>query len=88
MTEHLDDTGTGPGSSVGFARDIRPLFREGDITSMKQIRAFDLSVFEDVVPRASGILARLKAGDMPCDGAWPPDRVALFARWIEEGCQP
>jgi len=25
---------------------------------------------------------------MPCDGAWPDDRIAVFARWIEQGTQP
>jgi hypothetical protein len=22
---------------------------------------------------------------MPCDGAWPPERVAVFRRWVEAG---
>jgi len=22
---------------------------------------------------------------MPCDGAWPPERVAVFERWIRGG---
>ena len=88
MIQNLDDTESSPKSSVGYASDIRPLFRERDIASMQRAGAFDLSVYEDVAARASGILARLEAGNMPCDGAWPPDRVALFARWIEEGCQP
>ena len=31
------------------------------------------------------ILERLRAGTMPCDGAWPPDRVEVFARWVSSG---
>jgi hypothetical protein len=25
---------------------------------------------------------------MPCDGAWPADRVEVFKRWTESGFQP
>ena len=52
---------------------------------MKKARAFDLSSYADVKPRAEGILRRLEAGDMPCDAAWPAERVATFRQWIEDG---
>jgi hypothetical protein len=45
--------------------------------------AFDLWKEEDVARHRLDILARLQAGTMPCDGAWPAERVALFARWAE-----
>jgi truncated hemoglobin YjbI len=73
----------GPEEPVSFEQHIRPLFREGDRRSMRF--AFDLWSHEDVASHASGILARLRAGTMPCDGAWPEDRVAVFQRWIESG---
>ena len=38
-----------------------------------------------LVPRMAAIAARLKDGSMPCDGAWPLERVALFERWVENG---
>jgi hypothetical protein len=74
-----------PGSDepVSFAQHIKPLFREGDRRSMRF--AFDLWSQEDVVTHAPAILDRLRAGTMPCDGAWPEDRVAVFERWIETG---
>jgi len=25
---------------------------------------------------------------MPCDGAWPEEKVDVFKRWIESGFQP
>jgi hypothetical protein len=25
---------------------------------------------------------------MPCDGAWPAERVEVFRRWTESGFQP
>lgn len=69
-----------------FAKDICPLFRERDVQSMQF--AFDLSSYEDVKASAEGIYERLNDGSMPCDGAWPQDRVALFRQWIDEGCAP
>ena len=33
--------------------------------------AFDLWSREDVSEHADALLARIKAGTMPCDGAWP-----------------
>ncbi len=47
--------------------------------------AFDLWSHEDVSGHAGAILDRLRAGTMPCDGAWPEDRVAIFERWIDSG---
>ena len=73
----------GPDEPVGFAHDIKPLFREGDRRSMRF--AFDLWSHEDVAAHADAVLERLRAGTMPCDGAWPEDRVAVFERWIESG---
>jgi hypothetical protein len=71
------------GASVSFAQDIQPLFREGDRKAMKF--AFDLGSYDDVKTNADAILARLENGSMPCDGAWPADRVDTFRRWVESG---
>ena len=68
---------------VGFETDIKPMFRERDRTSMEF--AFDLWSRDDVSGNADAILARLKAGTMPCDGAWPPVQVGLFERWVASG---
>ncbi len=70
--------------AVGFQKDIRPLFRQKDIESMS--RAFDLSSYDDVRAHADRILEKLSDGSMPCDGAWPADRVALFREWAGAGC--
>lgn len=71
---------------LGFAADIRPLFRDSpDRDSMLAIAGFDLHRFEDVRDNADLILARLVDGTMPCDGSWPPDRVATFRKWIDDG---
>jgi hypothetical protein len=68
---------------VSFDSNIKPLFREKDRDSMR--RAFDLWSYVDVQTHADSIAERLKNGSMPCDGAWPAERVQLFERWIENG---
>jgi len=70
-------------SSVSYATDIKPLFREIDQRSM--LGHFDLWSHDDVSSHAAAILARLEEGSMPCDGAWPDNQVDLFRRWLAEG---
>ena len=71
---------------VTFARDIRPLFRDRDISSMTF--AFDLSSYEDVRANAEEIYKRLADGSMPCDGSWPAEDVERFRTWIDSGALP
>jgi hypothetical protein len=82
----MTDGTNGPTSPISFERDIRPLFREMDRTSM--LKAFDLWSHDDVVVHQDPIASRLANGTMPCDGAWSSDRIAVFQRWIAEGSQP
>ena len=72
-----------PAQEISFDADIKPLFREKDRDSMR--RAFDLWSYTDVKSHAAAIAERLKNGSMPCDGAWSPERVALFESWVEQG---
>lgn len=65
-----------------FAADIAPLFRDQDVSAMAFM--FDLHDYEDVRANATGILETVQDGSMPCDESWPADRVAVFARWIDE----
>jgi Ferritin-like len=74
---------SGPDEPLDFEEHIKPLFRERDRDSMRF--AFDLWSLEDVSTHADAILARLEAGTMPCDGAWPAEQVAVFRRWIDAG---
>ena len=69
--------------TVGYQQDVRPLFREKDRERMEF--AFDLWSYADVKENADAILERLSDGDMPCDGAWPDEQVAMFRRWVEGG---
>jgi len=68
---------------VHFQSDIEPLFREKDRQSMRL--HFDLGSYEDVSDHADRILERLRRGSMPCDGAWPPQEVEVFERWVRGG---
>jgi CDGSH-type Zn-finger protein/truncated hemoglobin YjbI len=68
---------------VSFEHHIKPLFRERDRTSMKF--AFDLWSRDDVSANAQAILEQVRAGTMPCDGAWPADWVEVFERWTNNG---
>ena len=69
-----------------FARDIRPLFRDRDVQSMKF--AFDLASYEDVRTHAEAIYAALAAGQMPCDGVWADEDCAAFRSWLDTGALP
>lgn len=69
--------------TVSFALHIKPLLRDRDRQSMRF--AFDLSEHADVAANADAILKRLRAGTMPCDAAWPAERINVFERWIRDG---
>ena len=75
-----------PGEPVRFEDHIRPLFRQRDRQSMRF--AFDLWSYDDVSRHAEAIAERVRAGTMPCDGAWPAEQVDAFQRWIDDGRQP
>jgi hypothetical protein len=45
----------------------------------------DLWAYADVVAHGQAIAERLADGTMPCDGAWPSERVDLFRRWLSQG---
>jgi CDGSH-type Zn-finger protein/truncated hemoglobin YjbI len=68
---------------VSFAAHIKPLFRGRDRQSMQF--AFDLWSHDDVRANAGAILERVRAGTMPCDGAWPAEWVDVFDRWTRSG---
>jgi hypothetical protein len=73
----------GPDEKIEFGKHIKALFRERDVKSMKF--AFDLASYADVSTHADAILERVRNGTMPCDGAWPKERVEVFARWVAAG---
>jgi hypothetical protein len=52
---------------------------------MLDVANFDLWAREDVMEHWQAILERLENRSMPCDQAWPEERVALFRRWADAG---
>lgn len=70
-------------AELGFAADIKPLFREKDRNAMR--KAFDLWSYDDVTEHADAIAKALTDGSMPCDGAWPQEQIARFEKWLEQG---
>ena len=47
--------------------------------------AFDLWSYDHVTAHADDILARVRAGTMPCDGAWRDEQVDAFQSWVDGG---
>jgi truncated hemoglobin YjbI len=83
---HADVVLPGQDEAVRFESHIKPLFRSRDKRSMTF--AFDLWSYDDVSRHADAILARVRAGDMPCDARWPDAKVDIFQRWVETGTAP
>jgi hypothetical protein len=71
------------GEDVTFSPHIKSLFRASDRKSMSFV--FDLWSYDDVRKHAEQIVQRLRDGTMPCDGAWPKEKVDVFQRWIDTG---
>ena len=69
--------------TLSFAADIRPLFRDSDVAAMSAM--FDLSSYDDVRSNADAIYQAVSTGAMPCDGAWPDDKVTTFKAWLDAG---
>ncbi|MGC1784352.1 MAG: hypothetical protein WA708_17650 [Acidobacteriaceae bacterium] len=39
-----------------------------------------------VPANAQNVYDQVSSGHMPPDAPWPPDRVALFKKWMDAGC--
>jgi hypothetical protein len=72
-----------------YAHDIRPLFRDGDITCMARrgIMLGDVN-WMCVLANANKVYGALSSGSMPPDDAWPQDRIDRFKAWIDGGLKP
>jgi hypothetical protein len=80
---------------VSFSADIKPLFREIDISHMKR-GGVELDSYEYMSnpDNANSVLASVspqsgQPPSMPPGGPyWTPAQLALFARWQEDGYKP
>ena len=72
--------------AASYAKDIRPLFRDGDIDCMKAGGVLlDDFAWMSVAENAQHVLHAVSSGKMPPDAPWPKDRVALLQQWIDAG---
>jgi hypothetical protein len=80
--------------TVSFEKDILPLFTPTDIEHMndKEIYLSDYAYMSNP-DNATAVLDSVANGSMPPTwggggGAWPEEKVQLFAKWVEDGYQP
>lgn len=75
--------------ALTYTADIRPLFRPQDISCMRLRRVLLADAQWMCVPaNAKHVYDKVCTGAMPPDAAWPPERVALFKQWMDEGYAP
>ena len=82
-TEKSNQEGVTSMPQIGFEEHVKTMFRPRDRQAMEF--AFDLWSYDDVAANADAILARVRAGTMPCDGAWSTEQVDAFQGWIDAG---
>lgn len=70
--------------TVVYERDIRPLFREKDMSSMS--RASDLASYNDVRANVGRILRKLSEGRCTATALWPEERDDLLRGWVDADC--
>jgi hypothetical protein len=73
-------------ATLTYSHDIRPLFRDMDITCMgPRGKHLDDPVWMCTPANAQRVFNAVSAHRMPPDAAWPPERVALFKQWMDQG---
>jgi len=82
-------------AKISFATDIKPLFRDVDVSHMKRFGVnLDDYTFMSKPDNANRVLAALsphndKPPSMPPGGPyWTADQLALFAQWQKDGYNP
>jgi hypothetical protein len=75
-----------PNRPTSFAYHIAMLFTDDQRRCMSPY--LDLGSYDEVKANADAVFARLEDQSMPADdsGPWPDEWIALFRRWIAEGC--
>jgi len=80
---------------VSFAADIKPLFRDVDISHMKRFKVeLDNYTYMSNPNNATQVLAALSPHDgeqnnmQPGGPYWTEAQIGLFVQWQKEGYQP
>lgn len=76
----------GPQAAPTYVHDIRPLFRDMDVTCMlrRQVKLAD-QAWMSTPSNALRVYTALSNGDMPPDKPWPPEWTNLFKSWMDGG---
>ena len=90
--------GAGNPANGSYATDIRPKFRDGDITCMarRRIKLADATWMCDAAPafdfadhgNARHVYDYLSSQRMPPDGPWPQDWLDTYQNWMNTGFLP
>ncbi len=72
-------------SILSYQTDIRPLFRDFDLETLKRFDRIDLNSLDSVRAHIETLRERLQAGKLPYDACWSSKQIALFRRWINQG---
>jgi hypothetical protein len=76
-------------AALTYSHDIRPLFRDMDIACMvPRGKLLNDATWICKPANAQQVYDAVFDGDMPPDGRWPPERVALFKQWMDQGLKP
>ena len=81
-----------------YAVDVRPNFRPKDLNCM-QGKGIALGSADWMCDAAAAngypdhgnarlVFARLQAGDMPPDAAWPQPKLDAYQKWMDDGFMP
>lgn len=72
--------------ATSFAADIRPLFRDGDVTCMKRGKILlDDAAWMCVPANAQLVYTAISTGKMPPDAPWHAEKIATFKAWMDAG---
>jgi hypothetical protein len=72
--------------ALSFATDIRPLFRDEDITCMDGSGVhLDDFAWMSIPTNARSVYDQVATGAMPPDEPWSSDHVSLFKKWMDAG---
>lgn len=73
---------------ASFALHIAVMFTDEQRRCMSPY--LDLGSYDEVKANAEAVFDRVNDHSMPADesGPWPNEWIALFRRWVDEGCRP
>jgi len=78
-----------PAVNLTYSHDIRPLFRDMDIACMvPRGKLLNDATWMCTPANAQRVFNAVSTHRMPPDAPWPPERVALFKQWMDQGLKP